>query len=213
MPASTGRRCSRKSKFASFLFCLLLALSAGANAQKGPLVDVGVVIPRDVITGETVSGSVVTNPNDYIKIAGMRVIKGQLPGMPGATAANLLSNFSLRIADGAVLPADHPFRFTVAKDIAIRVFRTGGREDEGWSTRIPVLTDGAAPAFPLSNSFRMPPLNLAGALQHIYGPFSGDSNRTMIHVNGVPVRLLVESPRGVYCLIPRDLPPGPVDHS
>ena len=212
MPACNGRRCSLKSKFAlSLLFCLLMALSAGANAQKGPLVDVGVIVPRDVITGETVSGSVVTNPNDYISIPGLRVFKGQVPGVPGATPANLLSNFSLRIADGAVLPADHPFRFTVAKDLTIRVFRTGGREDEGWSTRIPLLTDGAAPAFPLTKIFSMPPLNLAGALQRIRGPFSGDSTRTIISVNGVAVRLLAESPRGVYCLIPGDLPPGPAD--
>ncbi len=212
MPASTGRRCSLKSKLAlPFLFWLLLVFSAGASAQKGPLVDVGVIVPRDVITGETVSGSVVTNPNDYANIAGMRVAKGQLPGMPGATPANLLSNFSLRMADGAVLPADRPFRFTVEKDLAIRVFRTGGREDEGWSTRIPLLTEGAPPAFPLTMVFSMPPLNLAGALQRIHGPFSGDSNRTIISVNGVPVRLLAESPRGVYCLIPSDLPPGPAD--
>ena len=201
-----------KSKFALSLVCSLpLVFPATAGAQKAPPVDVGVIVPRDVITGETVSGSVVTNPNDFINIPGMHVVKGQVPGVPGATPANLLSNYSLRIGMDAALPADRPFRFTVAKDLSIRVFRTGGREDDGWSTRIPLISDGAAPAFQLPKNFSIPPLNLAGALQRIHGPFSGDSDRTVIRVNGLPVTLLAESPRGVYCLVPGDLPPGPAD--
>ena len=209
MPAFTGRGFLLKNTFVQSAV-LFLAFSAGAAAQKAPLVDVGVVVPRDVISGETVSGSVVTNPNDFAKVAGLRVVKGQLPGVPGATPANLLSNFSVRIADGAVLPADHAFRFTVGKDLNIRIFRTGGREDEGWNTRIPLL-EGAPSAFPMFNSFSMPPLNVAGALQRIHGPFSGDSDHTVIQVNNLPVRLLAESPRGLFCLIPNTLPPGPAD--
>ena len=207
MPAFTGCGLFLKN---ILVLLFVLSLASIACAQKGPLVDVGVVVPRDVITGETVSGSVVTNPGDYARIAGLRVVTGKILGVPGATTANLLSNFSLRIADGAVLPADHPFRFTVAKDVTIRVFRTGGREQEGWSAQLPLL-GSAAPAFPLFKSFSMPPLNLAGALQRIHGPFSGDSDRTVIQVNGLPVQLLAESPRGVYCLIPGKLPPGPAD--
>jgi hypothetical protein len=50
-------------KFA--LLIIFTALSAvAAHAQKPPMVDVGVVPPQDVITGETVSGSIVINPND-----------------------------------------------------------------------------------------------------------------------------------------------------
>jgi hypothetical protein len=209
MPGFTRQGRSLRSRFALSLV-LIAAFSAAAHAQKTPPVDIGVIVPRDVIAGETASGSVVTNPNDYSSIPGMRVVKGLVPGVPGATPANLLSNYSLRIADGTVLPADHPFRFTVAKDLSIRLFRTGGREDDGWSTRIPLI-DGAAPAFPLPKSFSLPPLNLAGALQRIHGPFSGDSDRTVIRVNGFPVTLLAESPRGVYCLVPGNLPPGPAD--
>ena len=155
MAACTGTADLAKLKCGPFLvFSLLLVFSAAAGAQKAPLVDIGVIVPRDVITGETVSGSVVTNPNDYINIAGMRVVKGQLPGVPGATPANLLSNYSLRMADGAVLPADHPFKFTVAKDLTIRVFRTGGREDEGWSTRIPLLLGRCCSRFSASQKLQ-----------------------------------------------------------
>ena len=55
------------------------------------------------------------------------------------------------------------------------------------------------------------PLNLAGALQRIHGPFSGDSNRTVISVNNLPAKLLIESPRGAYCFLPADLKPGLAD--
>ena len=65
--------------------------------------------------------------------------------------------------------------------------------------------------FPVPKSFSLPPLNLAGALQRIHGPFSGDSNRTVIRVNNLPARLLVESPRGAYCFIPANVQPGAAD--
>jgi hypothetical protein len=56
------------------------------------MVDVGVVLPQDVITGEKVSGSIVINPSDCANIPGLHVVKGQLPGVAGSTPANLLGN-------------------------------------------------------------------------------------------------------------------------
>jgi hypothetical protein len=54
------------------LLIIFTAFSAAlAHAQKPPMVDVGVVLPQDVITGETVSGSIVVNPNDYANIPGL----------------------------------------------------------------------------------------------------------------------------------------------
>ena len=174
------------------------------------MVDVGVVVPQDVITGETISGSIVVNPEGYANIPGLHVVKGQIPGVVGSTPANLLSNYSLQIGSGAAAPADHPFSFIVSNELPIRLFRTGGRADESWSTTIP-LQSGAG--LPTPKNFSLPPLNLAGALQRIHGPFSGDSNRTVIRVNDLPAKLLIESPRGAYCFLPADLKPGPADWS
>jgi hypothetical protein len=193
------------------LLLIFTAFSAAmAHAQKPPMVDVGVVLPQDVITGETVSGSVIVNPSDYANIPGLHVVKGQVPGVAGSTSANLLSNYSLQIGSGAAAPADHPFSFTVTNELPVRIFRTGGRADEGWSTTIP-LSPASGQSSPPPKNFSMPPLNLAGALQRIHGPFSGDGNRTVIRVNNLPARLLVESPRGAYCFLPADLKPGPAD--
>ena len=134
--------------FAQRKLALLLAstliLPALAHAQKPPMVDVGVVLPQDVITGETVSGSVIVNPSDYVNIPGLHVVKGQVPGVAGSTPANLLSNYSLQIGSGAAAPADHPFSFTVTNELPIHIFRTGGRADEGWSTTIPLSPDQRA---------------------------------------------------------------------
>lgn len=183
--------------------------AAIALAQKPPMVDVGVVLPQDVITGETVSGSIVVDPSDYASIPGLHVVKGQIPGVTGSTPANLLSYYSLRIGVSATtVPADKPFSFIVADGLLITIFRTGGKASEGWSTTVPLQSGGG---LLVPKTFSMPPLNLAGALQRIHGPFSGDDNRTVIRVNNLPARLLVESPRGAYCFIPISVPPGPAD--
>lgn len=76
------------------LLIIFAALSAAtAHAQKPPMVDVGVVLPQDVITGETVSGSIVVNPDYYVNIPGLHVVKGQVPSVAGSTPASLLSNY------------------------------------------------------------------------------------------------------------------------
>ncbi|HEV8184048.1 MAG TPA: hypothetical protein VGQ61_16830, partial [Candidatus Angelobacter sp.] len=204
----TQQSCAQ-SKFA--LLIIFTAFSAAlGQAQKQPMVDVGVVLPQDVITGETVSGSIVVKPSDYETIPGLHVVKGQVPGVAGSTPANLLSNYSLQIGGGAAGQADHPFSFTVTNELPIRIFRTGGRAEDGWSATIP-LTSGGKAGLPIPKNFSLPPLNLAGAIQRIHGPFSGDGNRTVIRVNNLPAKLLAESPRGAYCFLPADLPPGPMD--
>ena len=147
-----------------FVFVLSAAL---AHAQKPPMVDVGVVLPQDVITGETVSGSVIVNPSDYANIPGLHVVKGQVPGVAGSTPANLLSNYSLQIGSGAAAPADHPFSFIVTNELPIHIFRTGGRADDGWSTTIP-LSPTSGQSFPIPKNFSLPPLNSAGGLQRIH---------------------------------------------
>src|SRR6478609_4846255 len=89
----------------ALLLASTLILPALAHAQKPPMVDVGVVLPQDVITGETVSGSVIVNPSDYANIPGLHVVTGQVPGVAGSTPANLLSNYSLQIGStGTTLP-------------------------------------------------------------------------------------------------------------
>src|SRR5690349_15788279 len=124
MVASAIRAGFAQRKLA-LLIAFLLVLSAIANAQKPPMVDVGVVLPQDVITGETVSGSIVVNPSDYATIPGLHVVKGQVPGVAGSTPANLLSNYSLQIGSAASTgQADHPFSFTVTNELQVRIFKT-----------------------------------------------------------------------------------------
>jgi hypothetical protein len=207
MAASALRSVVTQRKLAPLLVFSLI-LPAIAHAQKPPMVDVGVVLPQDVITGETVSGSIVVNPSDYANIPGLHVVKGQVPGVAGSTPANLLSNYSVQIGGAAAMQADHPFSFTATNELPIRIFRTDGNANEGWSTTIPLQSGGGSP---MPKNFSLPPLNLAGAIQRIHGPFSGDSNHTAIRVNNLPAKLLAESPRGAYCFLPADLPPGPAD--
>jgi hypothetical protein len=43
-------------------------------AQKASTLDVGIVMPTQVNSGETISASLVTNPGDYATIQGLRVV-------------------------------------------------------------------------------------------------------------------------------------------
>ena len=137
--------------------------------------------------------------------------KDRFPAWQDQLPQTCLSNYSLRIGVSATtVPADHPFSFIVTNELLITMFRTGGKAEEGWSTTIP-LSPTSGQKLPAPKSFSLPPLNLAGALQRIHGPFSGDSNHTVIRVNNLPARLLVESPRGAYCFIPANVQPGAAD--
>ncbi len=188
------------------LLCLLALLPAASAAQKASPVDIGVVLPRDVVAGETISGSIVTNPGDYASVPALYVVKGQVTGISGAAPGDLLNKYSVRIGEGSPSPANQPFRFVVSGQFSIRVFPTGGNEDSGWSTQVPLVLSGASPE---AKSFSMPPINLAGALQIFHGPFSGNVDLTKIKVNDLPVKLLAESPRKAFCLVPPTVPPGP----
>jgi hypothetical protein len=156
MAASALRPCFAQRKLT---LLIVFSVYSVVYAQKPPMVDVGVVLPQDVITGETVSGSIIVNPNDYAAIPGLHVVKGQVPGVAGSAPANLLGNYSLRIGVSATtLPADHPFSFIVSNELLVTMFRTGGKADEGWSTTIP-LSPTIGQNFPTPKNFSLPPLN------------------------------------------------------
>ena len=207
MPTSVDGICSKeKAGRAVILVCILIILCASAPAQNVSPVEIGLVIPRNVVTGDTISGSIVTNPGDYSGVPVLRVLTGKIPGIAGVAPGDLLSKYSVRIGDeSTVLPASRPFQLIAGNQVSIRVFATGGREDNGWQVQIPSMANNQSPAFPPPSGFSVPPINLAGALQIIHGPFSGNSDLTKIQLHDLPARLLAESPRAAFCLIPREV--------
>ena len=190
---------------------LLLALCGYAVAQKAPMVEVGVVVPREVITNETISASIVTNPRDLASIATLQVVPAQLPGIPGVNAADLLKRYKVQPGDSwAFFPASEPFSFPATENVVLRITRSDIDNAPVSKIQIPQIPLGVSPSSG-DRGFRIPPLALAGALHLIHGPLSGNSKKTLITVNGTTARILAESPREVFCFVPPGTPIGPAD--
>ena len=157
---------------------LLFALYGGAIAQKAPMVDVGVVVPSQVVTSETISASIVTNPRDFSGIAALKVVPAQLPGIPGVSAAELLKRYKVQPGDSSpFFPANGPFSFQATGNVVLRITRSDIENGPVSTIQIPQTPFGGSRT--PDHGFRMPPLALAGGLHLIHGPLSGSSNGGM----------------------------------
>jgi len=58
------------------------------------------------------------------------------------------------------------------------------------------------------NAFETPPVALAGRVNVIRGPLSGDGSKTTVRVGDRAVSIVAESPRAVFFQIPDDFPAG-----
>jgi hypothetical protein len=213
MPVFRHRGCLAHGIFTSaIVLAAWMACLADAAAQKVSQVEVGIVVPKDVITGETISAAMVANPKDFAGIAALQVLPAQLPGIPGVNAADLLKQYKIQAGDGAgFVPATGPFSFTAADSVPLRITRADIENAPVIAAKIPLAPRMASPINLDGPGFRIPPITLAGAVHLIRGPLSGDSSQTRISVNGAASKILAESPRGVFCFVPPAIPAGPAE--
>lgn len=191
----------KRTAFQTLVLCCIAALPM--MAQQGGT-SVGVVIPKDLGRGEQASGSVVLNPGNYTNIPGVQVITATIPSaQTGSTLA--LNNFQVEL-NGRTQPANHPFTFTVGDDLGLRLKSAAAPEIQPVNINLAL-----APGSTLTQrvQFTAPPIALAGSLQIIHGPFDGDSSNTSVNVNGNEARVIAESPRALFYLIPDNVAPGP----
>lgn len=188
--------------------CVCLFLLCAAAAQKAPTIDVGVIVPTEVVNAETVSASIVTNPRDFAGIAGLQVIPAQLPRVTGGDAANPLHDYLIDGIPGhAPQPADQPFSFTATPNLVLQVKSAHAASGPQVNVSIPIsFRTGVTPRS--FEGFRMPPISLPGGMQLIHGPFSGDSGDTSVEIGSNAARIWCESPRALYFNIPANTPLG-----
>jgi hypothetical protein len=210
MPVSRHRECLARGIFTSIVILSLAAFLPDAAAQKASMVEVGIVVPKDAITGETISAAMVANPKDFAGITALRVVPEQLPGIPGVSAADLLKRYKVQAGDGTnFVPADGPFSFKATDNVSFRITRADIENAPVIAMKIPLASASGTrmPDF----GFRVPPITLAGAVHLFHGPLSGDSNQTRISVNGTEAKVLAESPGEVFCFVPPSIPVGPAE--
>src|SRR5438270_3245507 len=212
MPVFIHRARFVQSRFRLCILWLAPMLSLCAAAQKAPLVDVGVVVPKSVITGEMISATMVANPRDFAGIVSLQVVPAQVPAIPGVSSADLLKRYKILEGDnGSYVPADGPFSFQAAENVPITITRADIENAPVTTTRLQLSFSHPPPHYPSAYGFSMPPITLAGAVHLIHGPLSGDSKQTQISVNGTAAKILAESPREMFCFVPPTLSVGPAE--
>lgn len=109
------------------------ALSAAiALAQKPPMVDVGVVRPQDVITGETVSGATTVNLHGHATIFPSRRLSAMSPSTNSRSMCSIISSRIRRILRHRYIAfADH----RTCKTKQPRIARKVEPSNDGFSLR------------------------------------------------------------------------------
>lgn len=176
------------------------------------MVDVGVVAPTQVVSGETISAAMVANPRDFSGIAALQVIPAQVPGIPGVSSADLLHHYKVLAGGGTnYLPADGPFSFQATDSVTLQITRSDLENAPVTTARIPLSFSHAPSPSSSDYGYSTPPVTQPGLVQLIHGPLSGDSTQTQLKVNGTEAKILAESPRELFCLVPQALQPGPAE--
>jgi hypothetical protein len=177
---------------------------------------IGVVLPVDVRVGDVGSGSVVIDPQTYDDVPALKVIPLRVPHRPNASAQATLEGLIIELG-GYAEPATEPLTFTVregATSLPVVVRRADSPTPIAAATiPIPLSAGGGTAARPSEGpppaEFTTPPVCVAGTVQKIEGPLSGNSHETSIRVAGQQATILAQTPRAVYWRLPDQIPTGP----
>jgi hypothetical protein len=174
---------------------------------------VGVVIPSDARPGETVSGSVTTDPRAYDKVPALRVVSALLSLPRNDAGEPRLERVGVDIGNGAQ-PADGPVTVRVPENATRLTVRLVPPPDSAAAeTRHEVsLSRDGAPRIASSGrplEYQTPAVCSRGSVQAIWGPLGGDAAQTRVEVDGVPAWIVAETPRAVYWLLPDRVAAGP----
>jgi hypothetical protein len=157
---------------------------------------IGIVLPQDVPAGQMVSGTVVTNPEQYKNTPGLQVIETTVP----APTSGSLEGLVVDTGDGKQQRADKPILMAIpiggaAAGILVSVLDH------------PELPPTAAtvPVNPVTTRVtQIPPTNYTtpgtpqNCVQEIHGPVSGNSNLTTATLDGKPTAVVAAKPGAVF---------------
>jgi len=183
---------------------------------------VGIVMPTDTRPGDQISATVVTDPQAYAGVPGLRVVPATVPLEKDAQGAATLSGVVVEAGDKKPQSAEGPLLVRVAQDAQEVDFAferlSGDKPPAGITSSVedsvsyPILTEDVGSTTPASSgmpaSYTTPPVYSDGALQVIHGPVSGDSKTTQVLVDNQPGKIIAESPRSLYFKLPENTMPG-----
>ena len=185
-----------------------LVLCAAANGAE----TIGIVVPRDVSASRPASGTVTTDLHACDGIPALHVWPLDVP-LPLDSSGRL--ELARLLIDAGGGPQSASGRITIrpaydARDISIRIIDASSHEKlADQDVPLPRMHFWqAAKSTGSPRDFSAQPVLLLGALQAIWGPFGGDSDRTRVSVDGLPAPIVAETRRAVYWRLPDGIAAG-----
>ncbi|PYR57608.1 MAG: hypothetical protein DMF85_13185 [Acidobacteria bacterium] len=175
-------------------------------AQSTTATLVGVVLPSDARPGDTITGTVVTDPKPYRDIPALRVVETTVPLLRNPEGKATLEHLDLSLGDGFSQPADQPVTVTLppqGTSLPIEI----ARDDESeplFTQKVPIASPPASPAVAQARAprYETPAVAVTGAVQVIRGPLSGDARAISIDVDAEPARMVAATPRAIFWQLP-----------
>jgi hypothetical protein len=185
------------------VICLLLAPAAWPRIRSRSRL-VGIVLPSHAKPGTMISGSVVSNPDDYEGVPGLLILRTEIPAPEDSSRTAVPPELSIDSGDGIKQHADKPFAAKTGPDGAVALYLG---EAELPPKFLRTIVPSAAQSVP-GRGYTMLPVCSASGVMVIHGAFGGDARRTEIAINGRPARKLAESSDAAYFDVPETVRPG-----
>ncbi len=170
---------------------------------------VGLVLPSDTRPGDTITGTVVTDPKTYEHNPTVTVLTTTIPLPVGEDGKPVLTGTTVTVGGGGSQPAEGSVVCDVPKtatNLPVSVTGPGGKPVNCGS--LPV---SPGPSSPPAASVAAPPACSSGGLVTLKGSFTGKGTGTSVAAGDQPAAVVAESPRTCVAKIPDGLPPGPVE--
>jgi hypothetical protein len=178
-----------------------------AAAMASP--EIGLIVPAEIVPGERVSGSIVTNPADYEGMRAVNVTRVPL-ALESTGEAATLAGWTVEVPGEKSQPANAPIVFTVPRDGSALNFTFQQAGNSSHSVSKPVnFAASSAKAKKSPKGYEADALCLKGKLCTVRGSFSGDSSKTFAAFEDRPGTVVAETQDAVYLRPSDQSEPGP----
>ena len=171
--------------------------------------EVGLILPAQLIAGERVSGSIVSNPAQYQGVPDLTVVRMVLPSE--AARSTSPNDWTVEVPGAAPQPANGPVTFTVpthTQEFDI-VLRRTGNPSQMVSQNVKVSGRPTKGKMETSPTYRSAALCVKNDVCNITGTFTGDSGEAFAAFGDVPAPILAETRHTLYIGVPEQALGGP----
>jgi len=174
---------------------------------------VGVVLPSDLRAGETITGSVVSDPARYRESPALTVIEIKTSLDVGEGGNPKLDRLQVNMGGDGWQPGGSPLTVRIPEGVTrLKIIVRRGDDTAALVERDLRVGRGEqsppAPPAATAEQFDTPSLYAPDEVRVVRGPFDGDGQTTTLDLDGVPCTKLAETPRASYFRLADTTKPG-----